>query len=198
MNRQVSILKVNGLTRRSLNPRSPARQTSALPIRPPRPGNIVPKVGLKLTSLAFRARVLTLHLISPLYPCPPGYVALCLRGQCNLLYELWVTCTQRDSCSIQGSDLHVSCLLQVDFGKNYIVRWKDQILKNHNTYLDLTLHIDLRYWCNQNIIAAPEMGIESQFNQNCHCKKLWRQNFVVLAKHWFGILSLNLPQKLAI
>ena len=52
-------------------------------------GNIVPKVGFKPTSLSFWASVLLLHhvgsLMSPLYPYPPGYVALCLRGQCRLL-----------------------------------------------------------------------------------------------------------------
>ena len=48
-------------------------------------GNIVPRVGLEPTYLAFWASVLSLHhigpLISPLYACSPVYVALSLRGQ---------------------------------------------------------------------------------------------------------------------
>ena len=56
-------------------------------------GNIVPRAGLEPTSLAFQASVLPLHhvgsLMSPLYPCPLVYVALCLRGQRRLLqYQL--------------------------------------------------------------------------------------------------------------
>ena len=43
-------------------------------------GNIVPRAGLKHTSLAFRMG----SLMSPLYPCPPVYAAPCLRGQCRL------------------------------------------------------------------------------------------------------------------
>ena len=39
-------------------------------------GNTVPRAGLKLTSLAFRAGVLPLDhigsLMSPLFPCPPA------------------------------------------------------------------------------------------------------------------------------
>ena len=50
-------------------------------------GNIVPRAGLKPTSLAFRDSVLPLHHVgcpmSPLYPRPP----LCLRGQCRLLHS---------------------------------------------------------------------------------------------------------------
>ena len=53
-------------------------------------GNIVTRVGIKPTSLAFRASVLPFHhvhsLMSPLYPCPSVYVALCFRGQCRLLH----------------------------------------------------------------------------------------------------------------
>ena len=45
--------------------------------------NSVIRAGLKPTSLVFRASVLPLHqagtLMSPLYPHPPVYVALCLR-----------------------------------------------------------------------------------------------------------------------
>ena len=52
-------------------------------------GNIVPRVGIKLTSLAFQASVLPLHtigsLMSPLYPCLHIYAAPCPRGQCRLL-----------------------------------------------------------------------------------------------------------------
>ena len=52
-------------------------------------GNIVPRVGPEPTFLAFRASVLPLHhigsLMSPLYPFPPVYAALCLRGRCRLL-----------------------------------------------------------------------------------------------------------------
>ena len=52
-------------------------------------GNNVPRVGIETTSLAFWASVLQLHhvssLMSPLYPRPPVYVALCLRDHCRLL-----------------------------------------------------------------------------------------------------------------
>ena len=45
-------------------------------------GNIVPRVGIEPTSLAFWASVSPLHhtvsLMSPLYPCLPVYVAPCL------------------------------------------------------------------------------------------------------------------------
>ena len=51
--------------------------------------NIVPRVGLEPTSLAFRASMLPLHhigsLISSLYPHPPVYATPCLRGSCRLL-----------------------------------------------------------------------------------------------------------------
>ena len=53
-------------------------------------GNIVPRVGLKPTSLAFRDSVPPLHnigsLMSPLYPCLPVYAVPCLRGRCRLLH----------------------------------------------------------------------------------------------------------------
>ena len=53
-------------------------------------GNILSRAGLEPTSLAFQANVLPLHhtgsLMSPLYPRPPVYVALCFRVQCILLY----------------------------------------------------------------------------------------------------------------
>ena len=52
--------------------------------------NIVPRVGIEPTSLAFWASELPLHhvgsLMSPLYPQPPVYVAPCLRRQCRLLH----------------------------------------------------------------------------------------------------------------
>ena len=52
-------------------------------------GNIVPRAGLGPTSLAFGASVKPLHhvgsLMSPQYPYPLVYMALCLRGQCRLL-----------------------------------------------------------------------------------------------------------------
>ena len=55
-------------------------------------GNIVPRAGFEATSLAFWASELPLHyvgcLMSPLYPHPPVYAALCLRGQCRLLHYL--------------------------------------------------------------------------------------------------------------
>ena len=44
-------------------------------------GNIVPRAGIEPTSLAFCVSVLPLHHI---YPRPPAYVALCLKGQCRL------------------------------------------------------------------------------------------------------------------
>ena len=51
-------------------------------------GNIVPRVGIEPTPLAFQADVLPVHyvgsLMSPLYPHPPAYAAPCLRGQCRL------------------------------------------------------------------------------------------------------------------
>ena len=54
--------------------------------------NTMPRMGLEPTSLAYRASVLPLHhigsLMLPLCPCPPVYVALCLRGQCRLLHDL--------------------------------------------------------------------------------------------------------------
>ena len=53
-------------------------------------GNIVPRAGIKPTSLAFQASVLPLFhigsLISPLYPNLPVYAAPCLRGQCRILH----------------------------------------------------------------------------------------------------------------
>ena len=56
--------------------------------------NTVPRAGLKPRSLAFWASVLPSHhvgsLMSPLYPRPHVYVALCLRGQCRpLLSSPW-------------------------------------------------------------------------------------------------------------
>ena len=52
-------------------------------------GNIVPRAGLNPTSLAFQANVLPFHDVgspmSPFYPRPPVYVALCLGGLCRLL-----------------------------------------------------------------------------------------------------------------
>ena len=55
-------------------------------------GNIMPRVGFKPTSLAFKASVLTLHhigsLMLPLYPHLTVYAAHCLRGQCRLLQYL--------------------------------------------------------------------------------------------------------------
>ena len=54
-------------------------------------GNIVPRAGIKSTSLVFRASVLPLHhigslLMLPLYPRPPVREAPCLRGHCRLLH----------------------------------------------------------------------------------------------------------------
>ena len=54
-------------------------------------GNTVLKAGLKPTSLALWASLLPLHDVGsltspiPIYPRPPVYVVLCLRGQCRLL-----------------------------------------------------------------------------------------------------------------
>ena len=52
--------------------------------------NTMSRVGLKLTSLTFRASVLPLHnvgsLMSPLYPRLPVYAAPCFRGQCRPLH----------------------------------------------------------------------------------------------------------------
>ena len=66
-------------------------------------GNIVPRVGIEPTSLAFRVSVLPLHYIasqmsplplhhiasqmSPLYPHLLVYAAPCLRCQCRLLHK---------------------------------------------------------------------------------------------------------------
>ena len=53
-------------------------------------GNIVPRVRIEPTSLAFRASVLPLDhigsLMSSLYPCPPVYADPCLRGEWILLH----------------------------------------------------------------------------------------------------------------
>ena len=60
-------------------------------------GNIVPRVGIGPTSLAFRASMLPLHhagfLTSLLYPHPPVYAAPCLRGECSAFLaqgEVWL------------------------------------------------------------------------------------------------------------
>ena len=54
-------------------------------------GNIVPRVGSKPTSLAFRASVLSIHhigsLMSPIFPHLPVYVGPCRRGQCRILHS---------------------------------------------------------------------------------------------------------------
>ena len=52
-------------------------------------GNIVPRVGLKPTYLAFWAPHSS--LMSPLSPHPPVYAAPCLRGLCRLL-QYCLTC----------------------------------------------------------------------------------------------------------
>ena len=53
--------------------------------------NISPILGIKPTSLVFWANVLSVHhigsLMSPIYPHPPVYAALCLSGQCGLLHS---------------------------------------------------------------------------------------------------------------
>ena len=60
-------------------------------------GKIVPKAGLEPTSRAFQASVLPLHnvgsLMLLLYPRPPVYVVLCLRGQCRLLHMHTCICS---------------------------------------------------------------------------------------------------------
>ena len=54
-------------------------------------GNIVPSVGGKPTSRAFRVSLLPVHhiisLMSPLYPCLPIYASPCPRGQCRLFHS---------------------------------------------------------------------------------------------------------------
>ena len=54
-------------------------------------GNIVPRVGIECTYLAFQASVLPLYqvdsLMSPLYPRLPVYAVPYLRGQCRLLHS---------------------------------------------------------------------------------------------------------------
>ena len=54
--------------------------------------NIVPRAGIKPTSLAFQASALPLHYIGSLmaspYPNPPVYAAPCLRSQCRLQHIL--------------------------------------------------------------------------------------------------------------
>ena len=54
---------------------------------------LVPRAGLRPTSLAFRASVLPLHYIgsptSPLWQHPPVYAAPCLKGHCRLLHLAW-------------------------------------------------------------------------------------------------------------
>ena len=56
-------------------------------------GNIVHRMGIEPTSLAFRASVLPLHhvgsLISPLYPRPSVFAPPCLRGKWLLHSSPW-------------------------------------------------------------------------------------------------------------
>ena len=47
--------------------------------------NTVPRAGLEPTSLAFRPFHHIGSLMLPLFPCPPVYVAPCLRSQCRLV-----------------------------------------------------------------------------------------------------------------
>ena len=53
-------------------------------------GNIVPRVAIEHTSLAFRACVLPVYhvgsLMSPLYPSPPVYATPSLRGPCKHMH----------------------------------------------------------------------------------------------------------------
>ena len=67
-------------------------------------GNIVPRVGMDLTSLAFQASVLPFHhvgsLMSPLYPHPPLYVAPCLRGHWRLLLSHCLDSTWWEVCAL--------------------------------------------------------------------------------------------------
>ena len=51
-------------------------------------GNIVPRAGIKPTSLAFQVSVLPSHHVGSMTPpCPPVYAAPCFRGQCRLLHS---------------------------------------------------------------------------------------------------------------
>ena len=74
-------------------------------------GNIVPRVGIEPTSLAFPVSVLSLHrvgsMMSPLYPHLPVYAAPCLRGQRRLLHSFRLI-HQRQRCvtNMYESDAH--------------------------------------------------------------------------------------------
>ena len=74
-------------------------------------GNILPRVGLELTCLAFQANILSLHhtcsLMSPLYQHLPVYAAPRLRGQCRLLHlSPWnCKCFIDYTCIHTGSEL---------------------------------------------------------------------------------------------
>ena len=62
--------------------------------------NIVPRVGIEPTCLAFRASLLPLHhirsVVSPLSPRLPVYAAPCLRGQRRLLVVHYITWISRN------------------------------------------------------------------------------------------------------
>ena len=74
-------------------------------------GNIVPRAGFELTSLAFWTSVLPLHhtgsLISPIYPRLPIYAAPCLRDQCRLLHSFPFNCKSFNAYNYiySGNDL---------------------------------------------------------------------------------------------
>ena len=71
--------------------------------------NIVSRAGLELTSLAFRASVLPLHHVGslPLYPRPPVYVALCLRGPCRLLHLSSWNCKSFNTYNFIHTAIHI-------------------------------------------------------------------------------------------
>ena len=74
-------------------------------------GDIVPRVGIEPTSLAFQASVLPLHhigsLMSPLFPRPHAH--LCRRSQCRLLHSSPWNCKSFNAFNYiySSNDIHL-------------------------------------------------------------------------------------------